>query len=121
MKGTTMDLHDAIGYIGTLDNASGQVCQMKDGKPYLLLFELACGNCSEVESRNADDMGEALVTIVNAAPDLLAACEAVISNPYGCPFCDSGTLRTPNNPAKDHNPDCPYVLLRAAVRKARGE
>lgn len=67
-----MDIQDAIGYIGTIDNASGQLCQMKDGRPHLLLFEFACANCSEVESRNADDMGEALMVIVNAAPALLA-------------------------------------------------
>ena len=65
-----MNLQDAIGYIGTLDNASGQICQMKDGKPHLLLFDFSCANCSEVESRNADDMGEALAAIVNAVPAL---------------------------------------------------
>lgn len=70
-----MNIQDAIGYIGTIDNASGQMCQMKDGKPHLLLFDLGCPNCSEVESRNADDMGEALMKIVNAAPDLLTALE----------------------------------------------
>lgn len=77
-----MDLEDAIGYIGTLDNASGQICQMKDGKPHLLLFDFGCPNCSEVESRNADDMGEALATIVNAAPAhvaLRAAAESIFT------------------------------------------
>lgn len=63
----------ACEYIGTLDNASGQICQMKDGKPHLLLFDFGCPTCSEVESRNADEWGDALTLLVNSVPRLLAA------------------------------------------------
>jgi hypothetical protein len=94
-KEANMDMgaiNAAITHIGTLENASGQICQMKDGKPHLLLFEFGCPNCSEVESRNADDMGDALATLVNAAPAyvaLRAACEPIfdaIDDEMG--FCD---------------------------------
>lgn len=70
-----MKLQDAISLIGTIGNASGQVCQMKDGKPVLILFDLGCSNCSEVASKNADELGEALAAVVNAVPRL-AAIEA---------------------------------------------
>lgn len=72
-----MKLHDAINLLGTLDNASGQICQMRDGKPVLILFDLGCSNCSEVASRNADELGEALATVVNTASELVAACRAM--------------------------------------------
>ena len=84
-----MNLQDAIGYIGTLDNASGQICQMKDGKPHLILFEFGCPNCSEVESRNAEDMGEALATIVNASPALFEMLRTL---------CDGLEWNIENNP-----------------------
>jgi putative lipoic acid-binding regulatory protein len=60
-------IEDALTFIGTLDNASGQICQMKDGKPDLLLFEFGCTNCSEVAGKNADEYGDALVRVVNMA------------------------------------------------------
>ncbi len=68
-----MNLTDAIQYIGAIDNASGQICQIKDDKPVLILFEFACPNCSEIASIHADEYGDALVAIVNAAPELLTA------------------------------------------------
>lgn len=36
--------------------------------------------------------------------------ESFRANPYGCSFCDSGKLRTPDNPAKDHDDDCVFVV-----------
>lgn len=62
----------AAEYIGTLDNMSGQMCQMKDGKPSLLLFDFGCPNCSEVQSRNADEWGDALALLVNSVPGLMS-------------------------------------------------
>lgn len=72
-----MTLEDAIRIVGTIDNASGQICQMKDGKPDLLLFEFGCPSCSEVASKNADEYGDALVAIVNAAPGLVENLDAL--------------------------------------------
>jgi len=37
------------------------------------------------------------------------ALAALIANPHGCRFCDYGVLRTPNDPAKSHDDDCPYM------------
>lgn len=71
-----MKIQDAIDLLGSIDNFSGQICQIKDGKPTLILFDLGCANCSEVASKNADELGEALVTIVNAVPKLLADFQA---------------------------------------------
>ncbi len=40
---------------------------------------------------------------------------AILAEPYGCPFCDSGKLRTEGNPAKDHDPTCGFAMARAAL------
>lgn len=58
-----------------------------------------------------------IVRAVNSHADMLAALKAIKAEPYGCPFCDSGTLR---NPVKGHNEDCGYHLLEAAIAKAEG-
>lgn len=38
------------------------------------------------------------------------AISAILADPHGCVFCDSGKLR---NPTKDHTPECGYSLARA--------
>jgi len=59
-----MHIQDAITYLGRIDNMSGQVCQLDtDGKPVLILFDLGCSTCSEVASKNADELGDALVSL----------------------------------------------------------
>lgn len=55
--------------------------------------------------------------LIAAAPDLLAACKSLLSEPFGCPFCDSGRLR---NSERIHTLDCAYVLLQNAIAKAEG-
>jgi hypothetical protein len=66
----------AAEYVGTIDNASGQMCQMKDDRPLLLLFEFGCPTCSEVARKSADEWGDCLELIVNSTPDLLDALAA---------------------------------------------
>lgn len=56
--------------------------------------------------------------LIAAAPELLEALEAIRREPQGCPMCDAGVLR---NKDKNHWPDCPYEMARAAIAKARGE
>jgi hypothetical protein len=63
-------------------------------------------------------MFKANAQLIAAAPELLAALEGLILEPYGCTLCDSGEAR---NPEKGHQPDCPYEAARAAVAKARGD
>ena len=41
--------------------------------------------------------------------------EAILKDPYGCRFCDSGKLRKPNDPKKDHDYDCGYLLALEAL------
>lgn len=72
-----MTIQDALNLIGTVDNASGQICQLNAGDPTLILFEFGCPNCSEVAGKHADDYGEALASIVNAVPALLKREEAI--------------------------------------------
>ena len=36
----------------------------------------------------------------------------LLTEPYGCPMCDSGTLR---KGTKGHWPDCPYEIARATL------
>lgn len=45
------------------------------------------------------------------------ALRAILAEPYGCPFCDSGKLRAPDNPDKGHRPECGYYLAELALAK----
>ena len=36
-----------------------------------------------------------------------------VNDPGGCPFCDYGVLRKPNDPEKDHDEDCVYLAAHA--------
>lgn len=53
-----------------------------------------------------------------AASPQAAAIEAILRDPYGCRFCDSGKLRIPDNPDKGHDPDCGYLLAEVALSRA---
>jgi hypothetical protein len=54
--------------------------------------------------------------LIAAAPALLEALRAVVTNPHGCRCCDAGgVLRRPD---LAHDPGCPYLLARAAVEVA---
>jgi predicted nucleic acid-binding protein len=67
-----------------------------------------------------------LVATLREAADLLAECDrlsravealkALLKEPHGCSLCDSWN---PRNPAKGHQPDCPYELARAAIGALR--
>lgn len=45
------------------------------------------------------------------------ALKALLDEPYGCSLCDSGK---PRNPAKGHQPDCPYERARSFLFGAAG-
>lgn len=49
---------------------------------------------------------------------LVDAVQAIFRNPYGCTLCDSGI---PRNPAKGHQPDCPYEIAHLIVDDLTGE
>lgn len=71
------ELAAALSWIGKIDNSSGQICQIDaNGKPTMILFEFGCPACSEVGSKNSEDYGNALVTIVHAAHAYSAASDA---------------------------------------------
>lgn len=48
--------------------------------------------------------------------ELLAALEGLVADSFGCPMCDSGTLR---NEVRDHYDDCRWVIARAAILRAK--
>lgn len=50
--------------------------------------------------------------LAEATESLTSALEALLREPHGCPFCDSGKLR---NPEKDHAPTCGYALAPVAL------
>ena len=52
---------------------------------------------------------------------LMRIVEAINRDPHGCPFCDSGKLRRPGVPEKDHNDDCAYKLIRDFDAALRGD
>jgi hypothetical protein len=115
MSASYRTLEDAIELIGTIDAASGQICQTNAGDPTLILFEFGCPSCSEVAGKVADEYGDALVTIVNSASELLTALQGLLDEPYGCALCDAGR---PCYPEKGHLPGCPYEAARDAIAKA---
>lgn len=49
-------------------------------------------------------------------PQVVDALRGLLDNPYGCAWCDFGVLRTPDNPAKDHDPDCSWVRAQDALK-----
>jgi hypothetical protein len=72
------DLAAALNWIGRIDNfGGGQICQIDaSGKPTMILFEFGCPACSEIASKNTEEYGIALVTIVNAAHAYFAMMKA---------------------------------------------
>ncbi len=92
----------------TADNA----VEVQDARGYMvaMLFTANRGMDGVEDAANA--------RLIAAAPELYAALKALMAEPYGCPFCDSGKLRMPNNPAKDHEVDCGFALARAALAHA---
>lgn len=41
------------------------------------------------------------------------AIRAILAEPHGCPFCDSGKLRNPN---KGHGESCGFAMAEALTR-----
>lgn len=67
------ELQIALAWIGHIDSMAGQICKLnRDGKPVEILCDFGCPHCSEVASKNAEDYGSALVTIVEAAHEYVA-------------------------------------------------
>lgn len=65
------------------------------------------------------DCYDANVThLIVATPDMRTALLAILADPHGCPFCDSGKLRNPN---KGHTDECGFALAQAALAKAEGK
>lgn len=59
-----------------------------------------------------------IVTIAKHArecSDVGVALRAILADPHGCRFCDYGKLRTPDNPAKGHDANCPWLLAETAL------
>ena len=59
--------------------------------------------------------GHDLVTRAKRIEELEAALLRILAEPDGCPFCDSGKLRTPDNPAKGHNGECGFFMAQKAL------
>jgi hypothetical protein len=60
--------------------------------------------------------------LAQAAPDMLEALTALLKDPTGCAFCDSGKPRKSVRTGElcEHDEACGYVLARAAIAKATG-
>ena len=46
--------------------------------------------------------------------NLINALKGILTEPHGCPMCDSGKLRDPN---KKHWPDCPFLIATSLLNK----
>lgn len=105
-----MNIQEAIEYLegGHFENCSGQIVARHEEKRLdHIVCDLTCA-CSEVMSKNADEAGEVLVTLLNramAVPDLLDALERLVH------MAECNTLPGPNTLAQ----------ARTALAKARGE
>jgi hypothetical protein len=82
--------------------------------------EYLCVQLGADEKYSTLEMLPADAKLVAAAPDLLYALELILAEPFGCPFCDSGKLRKPKDPAKGHTDDCGFDVARRAIAKAHG-
>jgi hypothetical protein len=74
-----------------------------------------------MSKHNAADLAyaeaHANAKLIAAAPELYDALLAIMKDPFGCRFCDSGKLRKPDDPEKTHDDDCGFFLARAAIAK----
>ena len=80
--------------------------------------EIEIGGVTRRTGMMAVPLRRLIATIDSLRADLEAARGALrglLAEPYGCPFCDAGKLRTEGVPAKDHNTDCPYFVARALL------
>jgi hypothetical protein len=104
---------------GVSDSEFSSVGIEKDGMPIASVFngyDFPCVDEKDFERLNAQALADA--RLIAAAPDLLAALEGILAEPFGCSLCDSGV---PRNEAKGHQPSCPFDHGRAAIAKAKGE
>lgn len=53
--------------------------------------------------------------LVQRFEEIEAAGRRILAEPFGCPFCDSGKLRKPDDPAKNHLPDCGFAMMARAL------
>lgn len=60
-----------------------------------------------------DIAGECDVVPLHEALRMERVVKAMIAEPYGCAFCDSGKLR---NPEKDHDANCAWKLAKEALK-----
>ncbi len=77
---------------------------------FLLIYHLSAPN---ERSQKAQEFATAIAARERI---LLTALRGLLAEPYGCSLCDSGK---PRNPAKGHQPDCPYEIARAAIESSQ--
>jgi hypothetical protein len=76
-------------------------------------------DCDEARLAEIDVECAANARLIAAAPDIGAALERLLSEPYGCGFCDSGKLRKRVDGGEPfHADDCGYPMASAALVKA---
>lgn len=66
----------------------------------------------ELATPARDDYDRAVLCVLRDFDKIEAALRAVITEPHGCVFCDSGKLR---NPAKPHDPTCGFAMASALI------
>lgn len=69
----------------------------------------ACSECSATGPVRTRVLTAQAAWNRRADEAVLDALRGLLAEPYGCSLCDSGTLR---DPAKGHQPDCPYEKAR---------
>lgn len=61
----------------------------------------------ELASPIRDDYDRAVLCVLRDFDKIETAVRAIMAEPHGCVFCDSGKLR---NPKKQHDPMCGFGL-----------
>ena len=71
----------------------------------------------ELASPAQDDYDRAVLYVLNDFDKIETAARAVLADPHGCVFCDSGKLR---NPTKTHELTCGFYLLCVSLDDSEG-
>jgi len=67
----------------------------------------------EIATRTTERIRDSLLSQDTSA---VVALRAILADPYGCQFCDSGKLRSPHKP---HDDNCGYRLAEMVLANCK--
>lgn len=82
--------------------------------------DLGFGDCERLKAEIAYNFELLNKDLLEQVELMQGALRAFLPHNFGCPYCDSGRLRTPDKPSKDHSDECPWKVA-SEILKAQGE